>query len=79
MKTTTVREVQHHLSEVLAWVERGEEVRVVRRRKVVARLLPPEPQSVPAPDFLRRARTVWGEKPRGKPLSEIVAEARGER
>jgi hypothetical protein len=30
-----------------------------------------------APDFLARAKAVWGEKPPGKPLSAIVSEARG--
>ena len=79
MRTATVREVQRNLSEVLSWVERGEEVRVLRRKKVVARLLPPDPQPTAPPDFLGRARTVWGEKPRGMPLSEVVSEARGER
>jgi antitoxin (DNA-binding transcriptional repressor) of toxin-antitoxin stability system len=28
MKTATIREMQHNLSEVLSWVERGEEVQV---------------------------------------------------
>lgn len=76
MKTATVREVQHNLAEVLSWVERGEEVRVLRRRKVVARLLPPEPQKVESPDFVARARTVWGKQPPGRPLSKIVSDAR---
>jgi antitoxin (DNA-binding transcriptional repressor) of toxin-antitoxin stability system len=79
MRTATVREVQHHLGQVLSWVERGEEVRVVRRKRVVARLLPPEPQPAAAPDFLGRARAVWGERPRGERLSTIVSRSRGER
>ncbi|MBI2899118.1 MAG: prevent-host-death protein [Planctomycetes bacterium] len=79
MKTATVREVQHHLSEVLSWVERGEEVRVLRRKRVIARLLPAEPQPAEAPDFLGRARAVWGRKPHGGRLSAIVSESRGER
>ena len=29
------------------------------------------------PDFLARAKAVWGEVPTGKPLSELVSEARG--
>jgi hypothetical protein len=29
------------------------------------------------PDFLARAKVVWGETPPGKPLSVIVSEARG--
>ena len=31
------------------------------------------------PDFLGRARAVWGEKPQGAALSAISSEARGER
>jgi len=31
---------------------------------------------VPEPDFLARAKAVWGDHPVGKPLSELVAEGR---
>lgn len=30
-----------------------------------------------APDFLARAKAVWGECPAGKPLSAVVSEGRG--
>jgi len=79
MRTATIRDVQHNLREVLSWVEQGEEVHVLRRRKIVARLLPPEPQAAESPDFLGRARDVWGDEPRGEPLSQLVTRARGER
>ena len=71
--------MQHNLSEVLSWVEHGEEVRVLRRNRVVALLRPPDPQPAATPDFLARARDVWGEKPPGKRLSAVMSEARGER
>ena len=32
--------------------------------------------SAAEPDFLARAKAVWGEKPAGKPLSECVSESR---
>lgn len=79
MKTATIREIQHNLSKVLSWVEQGEEVRVLRRKKVVARLLPPDPQSTACPDFVERARAIWGKNPRGKPMSALLSESRGER
>jgi antitoxin (DNA-binding transcriptional repressor) of toxin-antitoxin stability system len=79
MKTATVRKVQHNLTEVLSWVERGEEVRVLRRKKVVARLVPPQPEPPQSPDFLGRARAIWGATPKGTRLSAIVSESRGER
>jgi antitoxin (DNA-binding transcriptional repressor) of toxin-antitoxin stability system len=79
VKTATIREMQHNLSEVLSWVGRGEEVQVLRRNKVVARLLPPGPQPSQSPDFVARARAVWGEAPEGSALSAIVDESRGDR
>jgi antitoxin (DNA-binding transcriptional repressor) of toxin-antitoxin stability system len=79
VKTATIRQVQHNLSEVLSWVERGEEVQVLKRNKVVARLLPPEPSVSTAPDFLARARAIWGERPTGTALSALVSKSRGSR
>ena len=79
MKTATVREVQHNLAEVLSCVERGEEVAVLRRGKMVAKLVPPNPREPASPDFVARARAVWGTAPKGRPLSRIVSESRGER
>ena len=32
---------------------------------------------VPEPDFLARAKAVWGDHPVGTPLSELVSEGRG--
>jgi len=42
--------------------------------KVVAKLVPAD---VSQPDFLSRAKGIWGENPPGKSLSAIVSEARG--
>jgi len=46
---------------------------------MVARLVPPEPRAPVSPDFLARARAIWGDEPKGALLSEIVSESRGER
>jgi antitoxin (DNA-binding transcriptional repressor) of toxin-antitoxin stability system len=78
MKVASVRQMQHNLAEVLSWVAEGQEVQVFRRKKLVARLLPPNPEQAASPDFLSRARDVWGKKPGGKRLSTIVSEARGQ-
>jgi hypothetical protein len=32
--------------------------------------------SVPEPDFLARAKAIWGETPAGEPLSALVSQAR---
>lgn len=75
-------ETQHNLSKVLREVEAGHEVQITRRKKVIARLLPPvEPEAVHFPDFLARARRVWGEAWQGQGASsdELLDESRGDR
>ncbi len=52
------------LDELATWLEQR------RPRRAV---LPP----VSEPDFLSRAKKIWGEAPDGKPLSALVSEARG--
>jgi len=47
-------------------------VELTEKEKVVAKVVP-----ATQPDFLARAKKVWGEQPPGKPLSELVSEARG--
>jgi len=82
MKTATVREVQHHLRKILAWVENGEEVLVTRRNKTVARLVPSGPSglaSVPLPDFAARARAIWGSQSKEAGLSNAILTERDER
>ena len=81
MKKATIRQVQHRFSEVMKWVEDGEEVVILRRDRVVARIVPPGRASeVPKwPDFTGRARRIWDKRVRGKPLSRIISEDRNER
>lgn len=52
------------LEELAVWMEQ----RRLRKAMTV---------SAAEPDFLARAKAVWGEKPTGKPLSELVSESRG--
>jgi antitoxin (DNA-binding transcriptional repressor) of toxin-antitoxin stability system len=80
MKTFSVMEVQHHLSRVLREVEAGHEVGITRRKRLVARLLPPEREPpVEFPDFAARAREVWGDEWPGSSSDELLDETRGSR
>jgi prevent-host-death family protein len=81
IRTATVREVQHHLSMVLAWVEKGEEVQITRRNKPIAKIVPAEAHKkrVALPAFAARARQIWGKTPVGKSLSQTVLDDRKER
>jgi antitoxin (DNA-binding transcriptional repressor) of toxin-antitoxin stability system len=75
VKTASVQQLPQQWPEILRWVAAGEEVQVTQQDKVVARVVPAKPAL--QPDFLGRAKAIWGEQPPGKPLSEVVAEARG--
>ncbi|MCC6765927.1 MAG: type II toxin-antitoxin system prevent-host-death family antitoxin [Deltaproteobacteria bacterium] len=80
MRTASIREAQHNLPKILRAVSRGEVVEITRRNRVVARLVPAAPGPVgKLPDFVARARTIWGRGPGGKPTSEIVIDARSDR
>lgn len=77
MKTASVQQVPEQWPEILRWVAAGEEVQVTEQDKVVAKVVPVTPEPVSQPDFLARAKAIWGEQPPGKPLSALVSEARG--
>jgi prevent-host-death family protein len=80
MRTATVRETQHNLPRILRAVSRGEVIEITRRNRVVARIVPAAPRPAGGlPDFVARARAIWGPRVKGKATSEIVIEARTER
>lgn len=80
MRTMSVRDVQHRFKDVLAWVEKGESIEVTRRGKVVATVNPPTRRASPVlPDFMARLKKDFPNGVKGKPLSEIIDEGRGDR
>ena len=74
MKTATVQQVPEQWPDILKWVASGEEVQMTDQDKVIAKIVPAE---VSSPDFVGRAKAIWGENPPGISLSAIVTEARG--
>ncbi|MEW6364301.1 MAG: type II toxin-antitoxin system prevent-host-death family antitoxin [Acidobacteriota bacterium] len=82
MKTAAIRQVQHHLSEVLEWVTAGETVEITRRGRAVARLVPPDfdlPR-IHWPNLMARLEEDFPEGiPPGVPGSHLLMEGRGGR
>jgi antitoxin (DNA-binding transcriptional repressor) of toxin-antitoxin stability system len=77
MKTATIRQIRNDFRTVLSWVEAGEEVTILNRKRPVARLCPPRPQSaapVAMPDFAARAKAILGD--RQTRISDAVLEER---
>ncbi len=72
MKTASVQQLPQKWTQILEWVAAGEEVELTAQEKVVARVVPAS-----QPDFLARAKKIWGEQPSGQPLSELISQARG--
>ena len=63
MKKASVRDLRYHFSKVEDSLRRGEEIHITKRKRVIARLLPPEPsQPVERPDFLARQKKMFGKK-----------------
>ena len=82
MKTATVRQVQHTLANVIAEVQKGQEVTITKRGKVVARIVPAAraAASVSWPDSRARMNALTGGKPiKGTAPSRILRDQRGER
>ena len=81
VKSLSVRHVQHHLAAVLADVEGGEEIEVVRHGRAVARIvpLPPPSEACDWSDAARRLQSVYPTLVGGAPASQIIADSRGER
>jgi antitoxin (DNA-binding transcriptional repressor) of toxin-antitoxin stability system len=74
VKTATIQQVPEQWADILKWVVAGEEVQMTDHDKVVAKIIPAAGSQ---PDFVERAKTIWGEKPPGEPLSAVVAGGRG--
>jgi antitoxin (DNA-binding transcriptional repressor) of toxin-antitoxin stability system len=55
MKTATVRELRNRYTQLLEWIDAGEEIRITRRGIVIARLVPENPARALGVDWIRSA------------------------
>ena len=80
MEKASVRELQHHLSDLLGRVDHGEEILITKRNRIIARLVPEKSKKgkVLWPNFVARAERVV-KKAKGKSLSRVVREGRDSR
>jgi len=77
MKKTTVRDLRYRFPEIEARLNRGEEIVLHKRQKVIARLLPVGPKPGAYPDFAALRRRIFGAKKASKTGTELVSEDRG--
>jgi len=63
MKKASVRDLRYRFSAVEDLLRDGEEIHITKRKRVIARLLPPDPSAPAAfPDFLARQKKTFGRK-----------------
>lgn len=80
MKKATVRDLRYRFSVVEDLLREGEEIQITKRKRVIARLLPPAPPTPKAiPDFLGRMKKIFGKKRMKVSGAEIIAQNREER
>jgi len=80
VKSVSVSELRYHFSAVEELLRNGEEVQITKRKRVIARLLPPEPAVVvEMPDFLGRMKKIFGERRMKMSGAEQIALDRSER
>jgi antitoxin (DNA-binding transcriptional repressor) of toxin-antitoxin stability system len=80
MKKASVRDLRYRFSAVEDLLREGEEIHITKRKRVIARLLPPEPPAqVRCPDFLARQKKIFGKKRMKVSGAELLALDREER
>lgn len=80
MKKASVRDLRYRFSVVEDLLRDGQEIQITKRKRVIARLLPPEPvKPVEMPDFLGRMKKIFGKKRMKISGAEAIARDREER
>jgi antitoxin (DNA-binding transcriptional repressor) of toxin-antitoxin stability system len=65
MKTANVRQLRHAFGEVMSLINEGQQVKIVKKGKVIALLSPPpdhKPKKFKLPDFEARRKRIFGDK-----------------
>jgi antitoxin (DNA-binding transcriptional repressor) of toxin-antitoxin stability system len=80
MKQASVADLRNKFARISKWIEAGEAVEITKRGRLFATLKPAKPKrgTVEWPDFEARLRSIWPHAVKGKTVSEIINEARGD-
>ena len=76
MKTVSVRDLRYAFPKVEEMLRAGEEIRITKRRRVIARLTPEPMERPPLPDFLGRMKEIFGDRVLTVTGAQIISEDR---
>jgi antitoxin (DNA-binding transcriptional repressor) of toxin-antitoxin stability system len=66
MKSANVRQLRHDFGSVMNWVADGEQVKIVKKGRIIALLSPPPPatkrKKIKLPDFEARRKRIFGDR-----------------
>lgn len=78
MRKATVRQLRYHFREIEARLNKGEEIELYKRKKMIGRIVPVRPKAEDYPDFAALRRRIFGRKKSKITGTQLVSEARGE-
>ena len=78
MAKATVRQLRYHFREIEARLNKGEEIELYKRKKMIGRILPAQPKKGDYPDFAALRRRIFGKKKSKITGTQLVSEDRGE-
>lgn len=77
MRKASIRDLRYRFAVVEDALRHGEEIQITKRKRVIARLLPPERSAVPQmPDFLARQKKIFGKRRVKISGAQLIAEDR---
>jgi antitoxin (DNA-binding transcriptional repressor) of toxin-antitoxin stability system len=77
MKKASVRDLRYAFRKIERLLHQGEEIQITKRCRVIARLVPENAQSsAQLPDFLKRLRTIYGDRVLEVSGAELIAQDR---
>lgn len=78
MRRATIRDLRYHFPKVEDMLQGGQEIEITKRKRVIARLVPPSPPkpSTRQPDFLARLKRIYGSKRLRITGAELLAQER---
>jgi antitoxin (DNA-binding transcriptional repressor) of toxin-antitoxin stability system len=77
MRKATVRDLRYHFRDIEAHLNKGEEIELYKRQKMIGRLLPVRPKDAAYPDFSALRRRIFGTRKARKTGTDLVSEERG--
>jgi antitoxin (DNA-binding transcriptional repressor) of toxin-antitoxin stability system len=77
MAKATVRQLRYNFRSIEARLNKGEEIDLYKRKKMIGRLIPAIPRGEAYPDFDAIRRRIFGKKKHKITGTEIVSEGRG--